>query len=180
MKIWTNVQQKHYRYWYPPDLAIEKFGLNLKEKDDYLEWFYYKKEYDHYWWKYMYSEKMAKNRAKWLENFDYHFGFKPWPEKRKKYKNAVEARWAKAGMVDATIEKYDKLKEEQENRCAICDKPSSNNKLAWDHNHQTGKTRSLLCTPCNLAVGWFEKFKNQETAQKIEDYLIKHAENPNI
>ncbi len=38
--------------------------------------------------------------------------------------------------------------------CAICKEPPGNEeRLAVDHDHQTGEVRGLLCKPCNLAIG---------------------------
>jgi hypothetical protein len=38
--------------------------------------------------------------------------------------------------------------------CAICHKPPYKKKLAVDHNHLTGKIRGLLCTRCNIGIGY--------------------------
>lgn len=54
-----------------------------------------------------------------------------------------------------TMEEYQKLIEEHENKCAVCDKPRSELKkeLDIDHCHTTGKIRGLLCPNCNKALG---------------------------
>jgi hypothetical protein len=45
----------------------------------------------------------------------------------------------------------------QKGLCAICGKPESarNKCLAGDHNARTGKHRALLCTRCNIGLGYF-------------------------
>jgi hypothetical protein len=74
-----------------------------------------------------------------------------------------KARWRRAalranfGLSEAD---HDRMRLEQGNACAMCrrqfgDKHS--NRPHVDHNHATGKVRSLLCTRCNTAVGMFEK-----------------------
>lgn len=56
---------------------------------------------------------------------------------------------------------YNKMLLSQGNKCAICgtENPSRNGKsvknFAVDHDHKTGKVRSLLCTPCNQGLGDF-------------------------
>jgi hypothetical protein len=49
-----------------------------------------------------------------------------------------------------TTAEVDTMKARQLDRCAICreEKP-----LVVDHDHGSGKVRSLLCTTCNLMLG---------------------------
>lgn len=54
----------------------------------------------------------------------------------------------------------------QRGKCAICRKKS---KLDLDHNHTTGKVRSLLCWSCNTKLGWLEKYRPEIVA-----YLKEH------
>ncbi len=44
--------------------------------------------------------------------------------------------------------------------CACCGSPDPRTALGWhaDHNHQTGIFRAHLCQPCNLMLGYFEKY----------------------
>lgn len=75
-----------------------------------------------------------------------------------------------------SIEDYERLYDAQGALCAICHKPESipNKLLAVDHNHITGKVRSLLCNKCNQGLGYFNE--NIETLQRVIDYLKLHEE----
>lgn len=54
-----------------------------------------------------------------------------------------------------TPEEHDRLFVKQDGRCAICDIDACELKksLQVDHNHKTGKVRSLLCENCNHLIG---------------------------
>lgn len=51
-----------------------------------------------------------------------------------------------------TLETYNKMKNEQEGRCAIC---FTKAKLFVDHSHKTSLIRGLLCNKCNTGLGMF-------------------------
>lgn len=53
-------------------------------------------------------------------------------------------------------EEYESRLRAQEGRCALCRK-EARYPLYVDHDHDTGKTRSLLCALCNNAVGVFDR-----------------------
>lgn len=53
-----------------------------------------------------------------------------------------------------SLEEYDKMVELQNGRCAICDRPSR--RFCIDHDHSTGKIRSLLCNNCNRGIGYLK------------------------
>jgi len=57
-----------------------------------------------------------------------------------------------------TLADYDEMLEEQINGCAICGRTPEENgqRLAVDHDHDTGKIRGLLCTRCNSGLGFFQ------------------------
>ena len=56
----------------------------------------------------------------------------------------------------------------------ICGKtPEENGKmLAVDHNHITGKNRALLCSSCNICIGFIEK--NGLDINIISKYISKY------
>ncbi len=54
-----------------------------------------------------------------------------------------------------TVEQYDAMLRQQNGLCAICGRAPKRFRLAVDHDHETGEIRGLLCTRCNLGLGWF-------------------------
>lgn len=59
-----------------------------------------------------------------------------------------------------SLDDYERMFAEQGGTCAICHKPQSggkrtNSRLHVDHDHETGAVRGLLCTHCNLGIGYF-------------------------
>lgn len=64
---------------------------------------------------------------------------------------------------------------EQRSLCPICQKipqQRRNRKRLFvvDHNHATNKVRSLLCDPCNLAIGHLNE--DLERIDRLKEYLI--------
>jgi hypothetical protein len=78
-----------------------------------------------------------------------------------------------------TLKDYNKLFQEQNGVCAICNQPEkifskkANQiiSLAIDHNHQTGKIRGLLCSDCNTGLGKFKD--NKLILESARTYLNK-------
>lgn len=66
---------------------------------------------------------------------------------------------------------YDKLMTDQSGLCAICGKTPVGRKLAVDHSHTTGQLRGLLCTRCNLGIGYFGDDINR--LYRAVDYLLR-------
>src|SRR3990167_8527942 len=59
---------------------------------------------------------------------------------------------------------YDSLFKAQGGVCALCRQPPRDGRwglLGVDHNHTTGKIRSLLCAGCNASVGMIESVLNR-------------------
>lgn len=74
-----------------------------------------------------------------------------------------------------SYEQYKKILDRQDGKCSICGKTPEENKklLAVDHNHLTGKNRGLLCSSCNICIGFIEK--NKLSVNSISNYLTTHA-----
>lgn len=75
-----------------------------------------------------------------------------------------------------TLEQYNQMLKDQNNVCAICNKPESTKSknglvkpLAVDHCHATGKVRALLCLYCNQVIG--DAKENVEILNSAIKYL---------
>lgn len=56
-----------------------------------------------------------------------------------------------------TFEQWQAMLAEQDNACAICKRKfESRKKVQVDHCHKSGMTRKLLCSKCNMLVGFLE------------------------
>lgn len=74
-----------------------------------------------------------------------------------------------------TLKTYKNMSSMQDHKCALCSKDVKDNKkaLAVDHCHATGKVRELLCTKCNIGLGYFND--DIELLKKAIKYLRKHS-----
>jgi hypothetical protein len=79
-----------------------------------------------------------------------------------------EKQWKRRGIVDLTFERFESDIKKQNGLCKICGKEMKSPQA--DHDHNTGKYRSALCTPCNNGLGVYEKMK-----EKFEQYLKEHS-----
>lgn len=99
-------------------------------------------------------------------------------------KNALKQRYVrnKESYKDAKLKRsfgiglseYNTIFKQQNGMCAICGKTEQQNgkMLAVDHCHTSGKNRDLLCSSCNICIGFIEK--NNLDFQTIINYLKKH------
>ena len=76
-----------------------------------------------------------------------------------------------------TVEKYDEILAEQDNRCAIClmhlsEATLTGKHFCIDHHHESNTVRGLLCTPCNAAIGMLRE--DEEIMNRAIEYLRKH------
>ena len=58
-----------------------------------------------------------------------------------------------------TERQYNAMFKKQKGRCCLCGMHQSKIKtrLAVDHSHKTGKVRGLLCSRCNMGLGFFKE-----------------------
>lgn len=85
------------------------------------------------------------------------------PEKEKEWQDKYKAHTEEQRRAYHIMSKYGLSMEtlsmmlyEQENKCAICERPFIKTPHV-DHDHITGKVRGLLCGPCNTGLGVYEK-----------------------
>lgn len=78
------------------------------------------------------------------------------PEKTRalRAKHARTCRLLKRGLCDVAL--VEKL-EAQGFVCTLCEKAITVKTAVIDHCHDTGKTRDLLCSQCNMSLGHIEK-----------------------
>lgn len=69
------------------------------------------------------------------------------------------------------VDNYEKLLKEQDYRCAICKISCEESMLVVDHNHETGRVRGLLCSPCNRGLGFFRD--DTEALQTAVGYISR-------
>jgi hypothetical protein len=71
--------------------------------------------------------------------------------------NRILERQVLLNKFGMTMADYELMFAEQKGSCAIC-KRMQKQWLSVDHDHATGKVRGLLCTSCNLKLGFYEKY----------------------
>lgn len=78
-----------------------------------------------------------------------------------------------------TEQEYEEMKQHQDYKCYLCGSDGfvigNNNhseKLAVDHDHETGEVRKLLCHNCNRALGLMQD--NPNLLRKAADYIEYH------
>jgi hypothetical protein len=132
-----------------------------------------KKIYDE---KYRSKKDVKKYRQQWyLDNKN-----KPeFKAKRQQWyldnKNTLLKRYEEGRSITKhgiTIEEYQQMLLNQNNRCAICKTNEPGGKGRWhiDHCHETNKVRGLLCTVCNTGLGMFKD--DPERLQNAISYLM--------
>lgn len=69
--------------------------------------------------------------------------------------------WQRKKRCGATQEDYERMTAKQGGMCACCGQPEPRKRpdgqpydLSLDHDHKTGKLRGLLCSKCNLMIGY--------------------------
>lgn len=68
-----------------------------------------------------------------------------------------------------------RMLKDQNDSCAICKRPFGDTRATGphvDHNHETGKVRGILCSPCNTALGSFKD--DPEILRAAIRYLADH------
>lgn len=117
---------------------------------------------------------ILKKRHNKLAKKNYH-KYKNAPSR--KHKLIIKKLWGAYKITETEIQ--NKLND-QMGCCPICGKDFTEVKMRQnkylfyviDHDHATGKIRGLLCSPCNLALGHYEKHLRGNMVN-VEKYLKK-------
>ena len=111
-------------------------------------------------------------------------GFDFWCKGCKKEYDKIRNELKRFNKYNITIEDYEKIRSEQDNKCAICgidfdylskirkDLVPRTGKPRIDHDHRTYNVRGLLCTDCNIVLGCFKD--NPFIIIKAIKYLQEH------
>jgi len=76
---------------------------------------------------------------------------------------------------------YNEIINKQDGRCKLCGcLPPEWRKLAIDHDHTTNQIRGLLCTRCNIGVGWIEYFLAAGVSLSDISHYISTIEYPDL
>lgn len=74
-----------------------------------------------------------------------------------------------------TLEQKRKMVEEQDGKCAICEKELNKGRdINVDHCHNKNKIRGILCNNCNRGIGLFKD--NPEIIRAAINYIEKHKD----
>jgi hypothetical protein len=101
-------------------------------------------------------------------------------EYRKENPDITRNQWYKQ-QYGISLDEYQELLDKQHSRCALCHKLSweCRRRLVVDHDHETGEVRALLCTGCNILVGFMEK-KGRLVVEKALKYIDDYRERVNL
>lgn len=90
-----------------------------------------------------------------------------------KSNNKLRARRTTLRKYGITLEQYQEILDQQNGKCAICNKLESDSNQAFcvDHDHKTNKIRGLLCSKCNRGIGYLND--DITSLQNAINYLQK-------
>lgn len=141
--------------------SLNNFTKNSKTKDGLKIWCknctkQYEKEY--------YMDMQNKyTRKKYKKDYD------------KKYYDVNFLRYREKQLLrlyGITLQQYNQMLAEQNCKCAVCNKNELEvGTLCVDHDHENGKIRNLVCTPCNTALGLLKE--DVEILDRAKLYLVK-------
>lgn len=82
--------------------------------------------------------------------------------------------------IQISVEDYQLKLLAQDYRCAVCKRHQDEFPIAFavDHNHQTGQTRGLVCSPCNTGV--IALLENKEDLIERGKHYLRHWKEANV
>lgn len=114
-------------------------------------------------------EKQQANRA---ENREEYNAYMREYRKRNKDKHRDYEFKSHYGI---TLKEYNEIREAQNFLCACCGTPEVTcGRLVVDHDHESNFVRGLLCSSCNVGLGYFKDDIN--TLEQAIKYLNRHKE----
>ena len=149
-------------YWYKHGKPVEKITCAMPGCDIQFETNRKKKfcSSEHQY-KVSLDKKNASRKHKYNTDVDF----------KQNYRN----NWYKS-RYGISLDERDAMLEAQKGLCAICQQPPSGNGhhsvLHLDHCHETGAVRSLLCGPCNTAIGSMKD--DADRLRKAAEYIDTH------
>lgn len=143
--------------------AKKKREYYLKNKAKILK---YQKEYREKHFNYLSiqaKDKYIKNKPRIIKKVQEYNKKNPYYKMKVSLKN----------LYGLSIEEYHSMLDIQNGKCFICGGINkSGRRLHVDHNHSTGKVRSLLCANCNSGIAHFKE--NISILEKAISYLEMH------
>jgi hypothetical protein len=139
------------------------------------------------------EEYKLADSANFLERPETTFGFrsscKPCFRAERAKKRATEEgkeankKYRLKSSFGITLDEFNELKEQQDNECPICNRKESEffskttsgkvKGFVVDHNHETGEVRGLLCSECNVGLGFLQD--SPEVLQRAILYLTERG-----
>lgn len=119
------------------------------------------------------KDKIVERQRKWCaQNKEHHIqNSKEWYKNNKDRVRDLRLQ-REFGM---TLEEYNAMFVSQNGLCSICGggPDAKNKRLAVDHDHKTGKIRSLLCRGCNVGIGNLKD--SPDLLEKAAKYIRNHS-----
>lgn len=99
---------------------------------------------------------------------------KTWKRNNPQRNKILQKRTVLKRKYKISLEEFNGMLDSQQNKCMICNKTFKNAKSTHvDHCHKSGKIRGLLCTNCNIALGYFKD--SLSTIRSALKYLKKYS-----
>jgi hypothetical protein len=105
--------------------------------------------YNRRWWAAHKGEINERNRRRYATDPEYS-------RRRRLGSTEHGYRYQLKALYGLSMSDYRAMSAQQDGRCAICRAKPVSRKLGVDHDDRTGLIRGLLCSLCNLGLGYFD------------------------